>query len=576
MGAKGCVTKPPQWIAQLVGGAPMTPIAAVKPNFLDKIVTFISPESGARRQHARSVLALSGAYVGARYDRRQTRDWFTSRGSADADTLTDITTLRPRSRDLVRNAPIATGAINTVVQNAVGTGLALQPTPDLEVLGWTEDQGHAWAQNLSHEFEMWADSPDCDISRTQNFYEVQRLVIRSMLESGDVFALLPMRPLPFGIYKTCFQIVEADRVHSPNGEGAKAADPKNKDFASSNKVWGGVEVDATGAPVAYCVLNRHPGAIDFSGFAGPNSYDRVPAFGAKTGRRNVLHVFDRLRPDQNRGVPYLAPIMETLKQLDRYTEAEIMAAVVTSMFTVFVKSDTGDVGIDNSSNTPVKDGEIELGSGKVVGLAPGEDVTFPNSMRPNAGFDPFVTSILRQIGVALELPFEILIKHFTASYSAARAAMLEAWKFYKNRRAFIATRFCQPTFEAWMDEAVAIGRIPAPGYFTDPLMRRAYLRAEWVGDAPGQIDPQKEAAAAIERIDAGLSSGKKEAMELTGQNWDDIHRQRAKEHAMRVAAGLEPAILNATATEPVINAQNAPDPNAPEDGGDAEKAGNAK
>jgi lambda family phage portal protein len=516
--------------------------------------------------------AFSGADVGARYDRRQTRDWFTSRGSADADTLTDITTLRPRSRDLVRNAPIATGAVNTVVQNAVGTGLALQPTPDIEVLGWTEDQGHEWSRHVGHEFEMWADSPDCDITRTQNFYEVQRLVFRSMLESGDVLAIIPMRPLPFGVYKTCFQIIEADRLHSPFGDGQLAKDPSNKEFVTTNRVWGGVEVDATGAPVAYDILKSHPGSISFSSNGGFTAYDRVPAFGAKTGRRNVLHIFDRLRPDQNRGVPYLAPVMEIIKQLDRYTEAEAMRAVVSALFTVFIKSDNGDQGFSGVTGSPVQSDEVELGTGKVVGLAPGEEVQFPAPNSPNSGFDPFVMSILRQIGVALELPFEILIKHFTASYSAARAAMLEAWKFFKSRRAFLATRFCQPVFEAWMDEAVAIGRIEAPGYFSDPIMRRAYLRAEWVGDAPGQIDPGKEADAAVTRIEAGMSTLKKETMELTGQNWDDLHPQRVKEHAARVAGGLEPAILNATATEPVIS-----DPNAPNnEGGDAEKADNAK
>lgn len=546
------------------------PIAAVQPNFLDKVVTFLSPEAGARRQHARSMLALSGSYVGARYDRRQTRDWWASRGSADADTLTDILTLRPRSRDLVRNAPIAAGAINTVVQNAVGTGLALQSVPDINVLGWTEEQARAWGQIVGHEFGMWADSPDCDITRTQTFYEAQRLIIRSKLESGDVFALLPMRSIPFGIYKTCFQIIEADRVYSPNGDGQLAKDPANSDFATTNKVWGGIEVDQYGAPVAYCVLKRHPGSADFTGYGGgPLSYDRVPAFGAKTGRRNVIHVFDRLRPDQHRGVPYLAPIMELLKQLDRYTEAEIMAAVVTSMFTVFIKSETGDAALGTSPSSPVKEGEIELGTGKIVGLAPGEDVSFPNAMRPNAGFDPFVTSILRQIGVALELPFEILIKHFTASYSAARAAMLEAWKSYKNWRFHIASQFCQPVFEAWMDEAVAIGRINAPGYFSDPLIRRAYLNAEWIGDAPGQIDPQKEIAAAQARVDMGVSTIKKEAMEMTGLNFDDLHPQRVREHQMRVAGGLEPSILNATATE--LIAPPAPTPEDPENPGQPAK-----
>ncbi len=43
------------------------------------------------------------------------------------------------------------------------------------------------------------------------------------------------------------------------------------------------------------------------------------------------------RPGQRRGVPVLAPVIEALKQLGRYTDAELVAAVVSGLFTVFVK-----------------------------------------------------------------------------------------------------------------------------------------------------------------------------------------------------------------------------------------------
>ena len=195
--------------------------------------------------------------------------------------------------------------------------------------------------------------------------------------------------------------------------------------------------------------------------------------------------------------------------------------------------------------------DVQLGPGAVVGLPDNTEVQFPQSMRPNAGFDPFVLSILRQVGVALELPFEVLVKHFTSSYSAARAALLEAWKFYNNRRSFLAQTFCQPIYEAWMDEAVLSKRIVAPGYFTSPLMRRAYLSADWIGDAPGQIDPLKEVQAANARVEMGVSNLHNETMALTGRNWTDIHAVRVTEHQMRAAADLEPGVLNTTATEMV-------------------------
>src|SRR5690606_12542726 len=115
-----------------------------------------------------------------------------------------------------------------------------------------------------------------------------------------------------------------------------------------------------------------------------------------------------------------------------------------------------------------------------------------NPGRPNAGFDPFVLAVLRQIGVALELPYEVLIKHFTSSYSAARAALLDAWRFFRRRRAWLARKFCQPVYEAWLADAVATGLVDAPGFFADPVRRASWCGARWIGDAPGQIDPQKE------------------------------------------------------------------------------------
>jgi lambda family phage portal protein len=540
-----------------------------KPNLLDKIVSAVNPAAGVRRLQARGMMAFYGAYTGARRDRRGTREWFTSRGNADADTLLDLWELRARSRDLVRNAPIATGAVNTVVANAVGTGLTLQPTPDLEALGWTAKRGAKWTAQVESEFKLWAESFDCDATRTQNFAGMQDLALRSTLESGDVFALLPFISRDHSPYSLAIQILEADRVRNPLGamEGGKIQ-------GSNNRCWGGVEVDLAGAPVSYILMRQHPGALNPSG-ADLYAWDRVQAFGAKTGRRNMLHVFDRRRPELKRGVPYLAPVIETLKQLDRYTESEIMRAVVSSFFTVFVRTETGE-GLQQApeaSPSSNPSAELKMGNGSILDLRPGEDVTFADPKSPNPVFDVFVQSIFRQIGVSLEIPFEVLVKHFTASYSAARAALMEAWRFYLNRRTFIATYFCQPVYEAWMEEAVGLGRISAPGFFSDPLIRRAYLSAEWIGDAPGTIDPKKEVEAATGRVALGISTRKLECMQLTGKNWDDVNRQLALEKDERVKSGLEPALTVATTDSSGSGSGNSQDNQQQDNGGnDTEKS----
>jgi lambda family phage portal protein len=224
-----------------------------------------------------------------------------------------------------------------------------------------------------------------------------------------------------------------------------------------------------------------------------------------------------------------------------------MAAVISGMFTVFVKSENGEGlgGFAPDGGTPSsnKATDVRMGNGSIVDLAPGEDVSFANPGRPSTSFDPFVQAILRQVGVALGLPFEVLIKHFTASYSAARAALLQAWQFFNSRRDFLASTFCTPIYEAWLEEAIALGRIQAPGFFDDPAIRRAYLQADWIGDAPSSIDPEKEVNAAKTRIEIGVSDLAHETLALTGRVWDDVNRQQEKERKARIASGLEVAAI---------------------------------
>ncbi len=209
-------------------------------------------------------------------------------------------------------------------------------------------------------------------------------------------------------------------------------------------------------PVRYHVLNTHPGDIYYLGGA-VQRWSGIPARGRRSRERIAFLLYRRLRPGQLRGVPYLAPVIESLKQLSEYSEAELMAAVVSAMFTVFIKAEGGEglAPIDANDPNPPAASEYKLGSGAILDLMPGEDIQIADPKRPNAAYDPFVQSILRQIGVALELPFEILIKHFTRSYSAARASMLEAWRFFLTRRQWLATSFCQPIYTWVISEAVA-------------------------------------------------------------------------------------------------------------------------
>lgn len=517
-------------------------------NLLDQAIAYVAPQFAAKRLQARMTLALAGGYNGASFGRPGLAGWAPRASDANSAANYELGTLRGRTRDLSRNSPLATGAINTMVTNVVGTGISLQPCPDAEALGLSDEEAQAWADATLREYKLWAESTACDVTRTQNIYGLQALVFRSALDSGDVFTLLPSVKRAGQPYKLALQIIEADRVCNP-------------DFVQDDlKISAGIEVDEYGAPVAYQICRQHPGALIRR---GDFKWDRVTAYGSSSGRRNILHLFDRKRPGQTRGVPILAPVIEPLKQLQRYTDAELQAAVISGMFAIFVKMDPeafqdmfdqdgkaaylkSSMGWDGTVNGSSLDG-----AGKAINLLPGESVESSNPGRPNAMFDPFVQAIIRQIGVALELPFEVLIKHFTASYSAARAALLDAWKLFRGRRDWLATNFCQPVYETWLEEAVAIGRVHAPGFFADPAIRRAWAAAMWIGDGPGSIDPAKEVTAAKERIALGISTRAAESILHDGVDWRVKHKQLVEEEERRREDGLAASPAATAMPEPV-------------------------
>jgi lambda family phage portal protein len=248
---------------------------------------------------------------------------------------------------------------------------------------------------------------------------------------------------------------------------------------------------------------------------------------------------NRERIGQRRGVPLLAPVIEALKQLGRYTDAELVAAVVAGMFTVFIEKDNasseagfGEIVPESQQVDGDDENSLELAPGAIVDLNEGEKANAMNPGRPNSGFDGFVVAICRQIGAALEIPYELLVKNFNASYSASRGALLEAWKMFRMYRTWLADDFCQPIFEEWMAEAVAKGRIAAPGFFANPVIRKAYCNAEWNGPAQGLLNPVQEVTAAKMRVENGFSNRTREAMELTGSDFNANVTQLKREEAM--------------------------------------------
>lgn len=501
-------------------------LPTIEPNIIDRLVTFVDPIAGARRLQARMQLAMVGGYTGARRDRKQTQNWKPNADDADGAILPDLPILRDRSRDLERNSPLAGGAIATKVTNVVGTGLKPRPAIDRDVLSdLKEAQADAWERAALREFFLAVCSRDWDIERHHDFFQSQDLVFRSVLSAGDILVNFPRIPRPGNPYPLRANFIEADRICNP-GFGADTA----------TRV-AGVDKDQYGAPVRYHVAAFHPGS---SRTVAKREWRELRAFDDQ-GRPLCLHLYRKRRPGQTRGVPDLAPVVEMLKSISDYTDNELHASVVASLFTVFVKSmNPADTLVDQDAKQTerIDTKDIKLGSGSIVGLWGDEDITIANPGRPNAAAEVFLRAMAEQVGVALELPYELLVKHFTASYSAAQAALLEAWRFFLTCRHWLKESYCQPVWDMVITDAIARGRLSAPGFFSDPIIRRAYLGCEWVGDARGHIDEVKAVNAAKLREEAGYSTKAEETTKLTGGDWERNHRQQVKEKRARDADGL--------------------------------------
>jgi capsid protein len=189
-----------------------------------------------------------------------------------------------------------------------------------------------------------------------------------------------------------------------------------------NIIRHGVELDKQGRHVAYWVRE----------WTGEEYKDtRIPVFGEKSGRQISWMVYGGEKLLNNvRGIPILACILFMLKDLDRYRDAEVRAAVVNAMLPLFIKKDVNSkAGVpgpydrfkkDQAAASPAgpvdRPNEVSMIPGTVFdNLTPGEEPVSFNTNRPNVNFGTFEDIIISAICWYLELPPEIGMLKFTSS-----------------------------------------------------------------------------------------------------------------------------------------------------------------
>ena len=470
-------------------------------------------------------------YAGASRIRKQLSNWHPVRASADAELLGSMDALVARSRDLDRNTGIAAGAFQTVLDNVIGISLRLSAWPDYRALGKDAQWAEEWGRTVESLWKSWADTTAIDVAGKLTFTGLTTLVFRSVLQNGEALALPLWMPRGDTQFRTCVQLVDSDRLSNPGN------------MTPTLTLRGGIEADEYGRPLAYYIrrISNWPGMFfpALGGLAG--EWERIPATTA-WGRKRVLHIYPVDRVDQTRGKPLLSPVMEQFRMLDSYQRAELQSAIVNALVAAIIETPLDPstlaemVGGDANAYLAAKNEyRVQLEGGTVFPLYPGDKMVPFAPERPANQFPAFCEFVMRQIGLSLGLPYEQVMKDFSkTTYSSARAALLESWRYFTTRRSWLSTYWSQQVYELWFEEAVNAGLIDAPDYYAQKAF---YVRAKWIGPGRGWIDPVKEAEAAQLRMAAGISTLEAECAEQ-GLDYNDVIDQRAIEKQRLEEAGL--------------------------------------
>ena len=416
-------------------------------------------------------------------------NWYTQAESPDNDILWDIDDLRAKSRNLYMNNELAGAALKKMRTKIVGTGLLPKPNINYQIAGITKEQAREYEKIIKAKFNAWASSTNADFNRMHDFFTIQALVQLSWIMNGDAF-VIPKRKKRAGVdIELCLQMIEADRVVNPR-------------FTYNQLIKGGIELSENGDLLKYYIANRHPG----DGYSEVKGY---PTFNS-LGRRNILHIFEPERIGQRRGVPLLAPIIYPIKNLGRYKEAELIAAAINASLGFIIETKDAD-GFINTSAFGNSEGAEELGRDRTDKISldhgmgiiakDGETIKEFTTTRPNKSYKDFVDAVYEEIGAQLEIPHEVLMSSFKASYSAAKASLEEAHQRFLVCRKLLERTLCQPIYEEFILELIRNGDIDCPKFFESEAVRYAFSRCIWVGSGKSSLDPLKEANANKTNLD---------------------------------------------------------------------------
>ncbi|CBS89226.1 phage portal protein [Azospirillum lipoferum] len=448
----------------------------------------------------------------------------------NSDILTTATTIQHRAAYFARNNAHITAAVNALVTNIVGTGIkpsSQHPDPQ------TREFLHAlWSR--------WID--ECDMDGFGDFYALQALMVRQMVETGESFA----RFVTFGPgdgLELPFQLQMIHPAQVPLETLSALVD---------NRIRGGVEFDAVGRRIAYHVLPARPDdpLAPLAGLWNP-----VPI-----AARDMVHLFNPVEPGQLRGLSWLAPVLLAVHEVDQLQDAALVRAKLANLLCAALVDPEGNAGgLPGDSKGGVLD--IGLEPGTIIPLKPGTSLEFFDP-KESEHYGAFIKSHLQAIAAGLGVPYELLTGDLSGvNYSSIRAGLVEFRKRLEHwQHNVVVYRLCRPAWDRFIRTAVLSGLIDFRAYEADPA---AFHRVEWMPPKSMWVDPLKDVQAEIKAIRAGLKS-RTQAVAERGYDVEridaDLAAEREREKRLGILLDSNPGQTTQAGLTPTLLTDESPAP----------------
>lgn len=408
--------------------------------------------------------------------------------------------LRSRSRDLARNNPWVANGFRSLASNLIGNGI----TPR-----WKLHDNANLKEQIQTRWLEWTN--ESDFEGQSDFYGMQMLVAQTLMQSGEVLIrFYPKSCSQSATVPLQLQILEPDFL----------VQDMDKQLDNGGCIKMGIELGPCGRRVAYHLHQSHPGESDMLS----TRTIRVPA-------DEILHVYRLERPGQLRGVPWIAPVLLKLRELDQYEDAELVRKKTAALFAGFITEPAPDY-LGAEGEYP----ELALEPGMLKRLAPGENIEFSQPSDVGGSYEVWMRQQLRGVAAGMGITYEQLTGDLTGvNYSSIRAGLIEFRRHIESlQHHLIVHQLCQPIALKWLKLAVLSGVIDITDYVEQP---NKYHCIEWQPPGWDWVDPQKDVQAEILAMKHNLKA-RQDIIAKYGMDAEEVDKKIAQDKNREQAYGL--------------------------------------